>query len=63
PTHQPLFDGLYEVFFDALVSENRGIMESYFAWLILPIQPFFKQLSGMLNSLNLVPLYSDPDYL
>jgi hypothetical protein len=38
-------------------------MESYFAWLILPIQPFFNQLSGMLNSLNLVPFYSDPDYL
>jgi hypothetical protein len=37
-------------------------MESYFAWLILPIQPFFNQLSGMLNSLNLVPFGFDPDY-
>jgi tryptophan halogenase len=48
------------VFFEALVSENRGIMESYFAWLILPIQPFFNQLLGMLNSLNLVPFTSEP---
>jgi hypothetical protein len=60
-TNQPLFDGLCEVFFEVLVSESQGTMESYLHGSYTISRPFLPRIFHA-KSLNLVPFGSEDEF-